>query len=34
MNLEDEFGISLEMDASLNTVGALVKKVEELKADN
>lgn len=33
MNLEDEFGVSLEMDASLNTVGALVKKIEELKAE-
>jgi len=32
MNLEDEFGVSLEMDASLNTVGALVAKIEELKA--
>lgn len=33
MNLEDEFGVSLEMDASLNTVEALVKKIEELKAE-
>ena len=32
MNLEDEFGISLEMDATLNTVPALVAKIESLKA--
>ena len=33
MNLEDEFGISLEMNASLNTVAAVTAKIEELKAD-
>ena len=33
MNLEDEFGVSLEMDASLNTIPALVAKIESLKAD-
>ena len=32
MNLEDEFGISLEMNASLNTVAAVTAKIEELKA--
>ena len=32
MNLEDTFGVSLEMDASLNTVGALAERIEELKA--
>ena len=32
MNLEDEFGISLEMDSSLNTVAAVTAKIEELKA--
>jgi division/cell wall cluster transcriptional repressor MraZ len=30
MNLEDEFGISLEMNASLNTVAAVTAKIEEL----
>ncbi len=33
MNLEDEFGVSLEMDASLNTVAAVSAKIEELKAE-
>lgn len=33
MNLEDEFGVSLEMDASLNTIPALVAKIEFLKAE-
>ncbi|MBQ4043219.1 MAG: acyl carrier protein [Clostridia bacterium] len=33
MNLEDEFGVSLEMDASLNTIPALVAKIESLKAE-
>ncbi len=32
MNLEDVFGVSLEMNASLNTVAAVTAKVEELKA--
>ena len=32
MNLEDEFGIELEMDESLEKVSDLVEKVEELKA--
>jgi acyl carrier protein len=33
MNLEDEFGVSLEMDASLNTIPALVAKIESLQAE-
>ena len=33
MNLEDEFGVSLEMDTSLNTIPALVAKIEALKAE-
>lgn len=33
MNLEDEFGVSLEMEASLNTIPALVAKIESLKAE-
>ena len=33
MNLEDEFGVSLEMDASLNTIPALVAKIASLKAE-
>ena len=33
MNLEDEFGVSLEMDASLNTIPALIAKIESLKAE-
>ena len=32
MNLEDEFGVSLEMNASLNTVAAVTAKIEEMKA--
>ncbi len=30
MNLEDEFGITLEMSAELATVSALVNKIESL----
>ncbi|MCI8554413.1 MAG: acyl carrier protein [Clostridiales bacterium] len=30
MNVEDEFGIELGMDASLETVGALVEKIESI----
>lgn len=30
MDLEDEFGISLEMNPELNTVGKLVEAVEKL----
>ena len=30
MDVEDEFGIELELDASITTVGALVDKIEEL----
>lgn len=29
MNIEDEYNIELEMDASLTTVAALVAKIEE-----
>ena len=29
MNVEEEFGVTVEADASLNTVGALVAKLEE-----
>ncbi len=32
MDLEDAFGIELEVDEKLATVGDLVKKIEELKA--
>ena len=28
MNLEDEFGIELKVDASIATIGDLVKKIE------
>ena len=28
MNIEDEFGIELEMDTSIDTVDALVNKIE------
>ena len=31
MALEDEFGVEIEMDPSLSTVEALVKKIEELQ---
>ncbi|MGN0660200.1 MAG: acyl carrier protein [Oscillospiraceae bacterium] len=31
MDLEDEFGVEIEMDPSLSTVEALVKKIEELQ---
>ena len=30
MNIEAEFGVSIEPDASLNTVGAIVEKLESL----
>ncbi len=30
MNVESEFGVTVETDASLDTVGALVKKLESL----
>lgn len=30
MNVEDEFGVELEMDTSLETVGDLVKKLESV----
>ncbi len=33
MDLEDEFGISLEMNPELNTVGKLVEAVEKLVAE-
>ena len=32
MNLEDVFGVCLEMNASLNTVAAVTAKVKELQA--
>ena len=31
MNVEEELGISVEADASIKTVGALVEKLEALK---
>ena len=31
MNIEDEFGVSIEPDESLATVGDLIAKIEELK---
>lgn len=31
MNVETEFGVSVETDESLNTVGALVAKIESLQ---
>ena len=31
MNVEEEFGVSMEADASVKTVGALVEKLEALK---
>ena len=31
MNLEDEFGIELKVDASIATIGDLVKKIESEK---
>ena len=31
MNVEEEFGVSVEADASIKTVGALVEKLEALK---
>ena len=30
MNIEAEFGVTVEADASLTTVGAIVAKIEEL----
>ncbi len=33
MNTEDAFGVSVEPDASLTTVGALVEKIESLMGD-
>jgi len=30
MNLEDEFGVTIEIDESLTTVGAVVEKLEPL----
>ena len=30
MNVESEFGVTVEADASMTTVGALVAKIEEL----
>ncbi len=31
MNIEAEFGVTVEADASLTTVGAIVAKIEELQ---
>ena len=31
MNLEDEFGVTIELDASLKTVAAIVKLIDEAK---
>jgi len=31
MNLEDEFGVELKVDASIATIGDLVKKIESEK---
>ena len=31
MSVEEEFGVSVEADASIKTVGALVEKLEALK---
>lgn len=31
MNIEDEFDIEMEMDASLTTVGAVVNRINEIK---
>ena len=31
MNVEEEFGVSMEADASIKTVGALVEKLEALQ---
>ena len=30
MNIESEFGVTIEADASLNTVGAIVEKLDSL----
>ena len=32
MNLEDEFGISIELDEAVKTVADMVKRIEEAKA--
>ena len=34
MNVEEEFGVSMEADASIKTVGALVEKLEALQAQS
>lgn len=31
MGIEDEFGVNIEPDESLSTVGDLMRKIEELK---
>ena len=31
LNVENEFGVKLEMDGTLKTVGAIVSKIDELK---
>ncbi len=33
MNVEEEFGVSLDMDASLTTVAQLVEKIEQSQAN-
>lgn len=33
MNLEDEFGITLEMSADISTIGILTDKIEELTGE-
>ncbi len=33
MNLEDEFGITLEMSADISTIGILTEKIEELTGE-
>ena len=32
MNMEDEFGVTIELDESVKTVAELVKKIDEAKA--
>lgn len=32
MNMEDEFGVTLELDENVKTVGDMVKLIEEAKA--
>lgn len=34
MNVEEEFGVSVEADASIKTVGALVEKLEALQSQS